>query len=170
MGVKNPKDLFYSAHDLSTDDIKLMTINHENRFSIDVDINWLAFKIGRGLNDPEIVRKIWIFLFCLAKNGFIVNPISDGHMRHHLKRASTERRANRERKRSLCYFARSEAMKISWQITNPDPDSNLNNLQAILLDLNKKIRSYENDMWPGVSYSFPDLLTALDTNTVAKQV
>ena len=130
MGVKNQKDLFYNAHELSIDDIKLMTIHHENRFSIDIDVNWLTFKIGRGLSETMIVRKVANFLFCLAKEGFIVNPITDGRERHHSKRASTERRANRERKRSLCYSTRCEAMQVSRQMISPGPDSNLDNLRA----------------------------------------
>ena len=157
MGLKNQKNLFYTAENLSIDTIKLISTRHERRFHIDVDINWLIFTIARGLRQNEIVKIVSKFLLFFADAGFVVTPICDG-ARHHSKRASTKRRAERERLRAECFVARCESIKLRQQIRNSEPGANISNLNSILSDRNKTVKKNENQMWPGVNELFGEEL------------
>ena len=94
------------------------------------------------------------FLLFFADAGFVITPICDG-VRHHSKRASTKRRADREKLRAECFVARCESMQLSQQIRNPAPDTNVSNLKSILSDRDKKIKKNERQMWCGVTDQFP---------------
>ena len=62
---------------------------------VDVDINWLAWKIDRGKKESEIIERVVGFLVALAVSGFKVQPICDGKIRHRSKRATYERIAKK---------------------------------------------------------------------------
>ena len=162
MGLKNQKNLFYTAPNLSIDIIKLLTARHEKRYHIDVDINWLIFNIARGQRQDEIVKKVSNFLLFFADAGFNITPICDG-ARHHSKRASTKRRADRERLRAECFVARCEAIQLSQQLSNPDPNANISNLKSILSDRNKTIKKMRTRCGPVLTVFFRTNLKAFST-------
>ena len=137
MGLKNQKNLFYTADNQPLDIIKMMTTRHEKRFRVDVDVNWLLFNIACGQRKDEVVKKVANFLLFFADAGFIITPICDG-ARHYSKRASIKRRADRERLRAGCFVARCEVIQLSGQILNPDADSDVTNLKTIRSDRDKK--------------------------------
>ena len=55
---------------------------------VDVNINWLAWKIGRGKKESEIIKRVVGFFVALAVSGFKVQPIFDGKIGHRSKRAT----------------------------------------------------------------------------------
>ena len=115
------------------------------RFRIDVDCNWLAFKLGGGKRPQEAASKVADFLELLRKYGFIVTPICDGELRHHSKRASVERVANNEKNKIKATVARLQLMAVTQQLradNNMDAEQK-ENLNKRKEDLDKSVFSLE---------------------------
>ena len=106
MGINSAKSLTFNIKKLNIRAIKdvIKCIRNPTElsfFKIDVDCNWVAFKLGCAKKPQEAASKTADFLQCLASCGFIVTPICDGERRHHSKRASIERIAKFEKDRTM---------------------------------------------------------------------
>ena len=128
MGLKSAKSLTFNIKKLNIRAIKdtIKTIRNPadlSFFKIDVDCNWVAFKLGCGKKPQEAASKTADFIQCLSSCGFIVTPICDGERRHHSKRASIERVAKYEKDRTMASITRLQLLATSTQLRE---ETNLN--------------------------------------------
>ena len=66
---------------------------------------WMMHKFCRDSNEFEVIKKISNICIAFATAGFVVTPVCDREIRHHSKRASVERRSDRERSRAKCFVS-----------------------------------------------------------------
>ena len=168
MGIKQPKYFTYNIKGLTIRAVKdliksVRQITDRSILKIDVDCNWLAFKLGANKKPNEAATKVADFLQCLASKGFIVTPICDGQIRHHSKRASTEREADNEKNKINASLARLELLAITHQLRSDIDidDEERSRLQNKQRDLNRLVTKLETKASNGFLY--PTFAADLDT-------
>ena len=129
------KSLVWKATNLSTKDIKQLhdagilksltlpspsPVEQKEKYcKIDVDVSWIARKLGIGKTEDMVVKEVSLFLRALAHQGpFIVTPVCDGDKRHHSKRAFVDRVAERDRKKKEGLVARYQYISLEAEIDN----------------------------------------------------
>ena len=113
MGINGQDEILFRGKLFSLQNLIEISKSHQLSPIVDVDINWLAWKIGRGKKELEIIDRVVGFLVALAVSGFEVHPICDGKIRHRAKRATYQRISKRERARVDGVFMRCRAMEVS---------------------------------------------------------
>ena len=108
MGVLSGTQLVYNIENIpmkgvkdAISSIRRTRTNNENTniespavpspLSADVDCNLVAFLLGGNKYPHLAASKTADFLECLAKYGFVVTPICNGHLWYHSKQATTDR-------------------------------------------------------------------------------
>ena len=81
---------------------------------LDIDASWLWYKFRSRAGGP--IGNIIDFVRFLATDGFTVCVVCDSDERHHSKRASIERRVEREHARFMAIEARALIMRISIKL------------------------------------------------------
>ena len=155
MGISGQDKILYRGKFYSLQNV--IEISKSRNISVvDVDINWLAWKIGRGKKEAEIIERVVGFLVALAVSGFEVQPICDGKIRHRSKRATYERIAKREKSRVDGVFMRYKAMELSRTLLSASDGREA--LKKELLSCNKKAKSCESAMFNVMTGNFTSTL------------
>ena len=138
ISIKHAKDVIFAIHQ-SRENTSPQQQQQPLRqpFQIDVDCNWLAFKLDGSRNLNEAAMKTSDFLEALVLYGFVVTPVCDGEIRYHSKRASTEGVAKSEKKKIQSTVARLQLLATTQQLQT---DSTLDNVsRQNLLDRQKEL-------------------------------
>ena len=123
-------------------------VNRNNQcIHVDVDCNWIANR-----DTIKNVHEVADFLESLSINGFIVTPVCDGEFRHHSKRATVERCADRQKSRHQATECRLKISKLKQTMAKCSHQSDESNQEMKQLD--KCLKKYENNASPGISGSF----------------
>ena len=156
MGVAGQEKILYKGTFYSLQNLIEISKARDLSPVVDVDINWLAWKIGRGVKEAVIVERVVGFLVALAVSGFEVQPICDGKIRHRAKRATYQRIAKREKNRIDGIFMRSRAMEISRALFSAKEGRE--DLKKELEKCNKKAKSCESAMFNAMTSNFHETL------------
>lgn len=145
--------------------------NESEHLRLDVDISWIVFKIGANKKPPqEAVTLVCDFLQTLAKYGFVVTPICDGEIRHHSKRASTDRVSKREKDRVKATVSRLQLLNIGQQINNTNDVNEKERLKTRQAELNKVITTLENKVAKNGHTLPPSFAVDLDTELATRDL
>ena len=122
MGVSGAEQLVFCIKNLSIAGVKRIARTrldpNERLCRIDVDCSWVAYRLlgsGDGSKAGELVAE---FLLLLSKAGFIPTPICDPKHRHHSKRESTRRVAEKEKGRINAVTSRLKLTALTQQRDN----------------------------------------------------
>ena len=143
MGIDGSSKTIHVAKGLSIQNLIQISRVRCAPLVIDIDISWLSYFIGRGKHEMIIIGKVSDFLITLAKSGFTVNPICDGFIRHHSKRASIKRVATKEKARIDAQATRCKGLVLSQKIVSRTC-KNIDEAKKKLEKVNKDVKKFEN--------------------------
>ena len=149
MGLKGAGNLLFTAKGISLTDLKNVArsrlLEDEHLCCIDVDCSWIGYKLSQGSSSSEDASlQTAELLLLLSKAGFVVTPVCDPLRRHHSKRASTSRIANKERKRINALIVRYQINMLSQRGRKEDlPVEEKVKIEAELEGLNKRVKTLE---------------------------
>eukprot|EP00957_Ditylum_brightwellii_P054521 4130525-Ditylum_brightwellii.AAC.1 len=120
MGINSSEQLLWTAKNLNLAQLREAVRclkGGEDIVHIDVDCSWVVCSMARGKGPNEMVDYLANLLLTMTRRvPAIVTPILDGATRHHSKRDSTRRVADREKNRIEAIVARCSALAISSKI------------------------------------------------------
>ena len=148
MGVSGAEQLVYAIKNLSVAGVKHIARNrlnaNERLCRIDVDCSWVAYKLlGKNGNASKAGELVAEFLILLAKAGFVPTPICDPQNRHHSKRESTRRVAEKEKARIEAVTARLKLTALAQKRVGLQGDES-EEAEKEMSRLDSLVKKYEN--------------------------
>jgi hypothetical protein len=109
---------------------------------IDIDANLLAHKFNGG---KDVVEEIIAFATAVStKENLDVAIVCDGPVRHHSKRATTKRNAEREKFRLKAPFSKLRLQQLRSQKQNPPENFDISQANKDMAIHEKTVKSSES--------------------------
>ena len=122
MGLRGASSILYSITGLTLKALKEIArsrvqSNSQQLACINVDCSWVGHKLAANSSAFHEAGSLTAEVLCLlAQAGFIVTPICDPDCRHHSKRASIDRIAEKEKGRLTALCTRYKLVALSQKM------------------------------------------------------